>query len=232
MSKAKLSTEFDIRLATVCKLMANGIKREDIRIEIPLDTASSGGRADIVILSEKSLACVELKSGKDKYCKIALKQQCEHYEKTFDFVASIVDISHYRVTKEQRDWGILEQDNWPYSIGAAYCHNSKIIGYNERGDVLEHENLLPRIYSYYPSGDTNPQCMARILWASEIKTAFGVKAKSSYLRGIRDDINLKQIRPIVVNALRNRDYNLWEQKFWKCFDESISRNALANQENK
>ena len=67
------SNEDDLRLCVIRQLLTEGWKREDIRLEIPMCTASSGGRADIVCLSDKYIGAIELKSGKDKYCPNSIK---------------------------------------------------------------------------------------------------------------------------------------------------------------
>lgn len=55
-----VSNEYDIRACVIRYLLADGWKREDLRIEIPLDTASSNGRADILCLGKDYIGHIDL----------------------------------------------------------------------------------------------------------------------------------------------------------------------------
>lgn len=99
-----VTKEFDIRLAVVDELLAAGIDQKNIRIQIPLDTNSSEGRADIVLLLDGKIFCIELKSGSDKAEKDVLNRQIEPYRRAFDGVGVIVDERQrkdYTLTRSQ-----------------------------------------------------------------------------------------------------------------------------------
>ena len=105
--------------------MQDGIGRDQIRIEIPLDMASSEGRADIVVLTHQ-IRGIELKSGKDKFCPVAIKQQCQQYNRAFDACGTIVDVVHRKEWSEKIDHGTRFHSNWG-DVEAQYCHQSRTI---------------------------------------------------------------------------------------------------------
>jgi hypothetical protein len=213
-----MSDEFDIRAAVVGLLLASGIKREEIRIEIPLDTASSAGRADIVLLRPKELVCIELKSGKDKYDQADLREQTRHYRRVFDVVSVVIDKVHFR----EREENGIGRHNWD-RVNAAYCHETKafIDDYQYKSKrVIEHH---AHILDYpAPSSVTSPNDMLHILWADECKTLTGYRQKSLFIRHARENLCLREVRDIVLKALSRRPLNKWEEKFWDRFDKKES----------
>ena len=211
------STENDIRKAVVNKLLSEGLAKYQIRIEIPLDTGSYGGRADIVVLSN-ALGCIELKSGKDKYAEEALKQQCKQYERAFDGCITCVDLVHYR-GKDMEIHG-YKTDNWS-AVDVQYSHERGRLEHpnaaTHREECLNQEfssSLTDRIFRW-----RNPTCnydVCRLLWASEIKELFGTKqTKNGFVNDMRENGKLSELRPLVIKALRNRPLNKWEEAFWE-----------------
>ncbi len=210
------SDEYDIRSSVVKALLSEGIERENIRIEIPLDTASSNGRADIVVLLEKAIGCIELKSGKDKFKSEDVRQQCERYNRAFDYCGIIVDLSHKKITEYDCGGGYTStRDNWS-GVDASYCHETKQVTAKWRnGQIVE--NVFD-----YPSHKTCVYDMLSILWSSEVGKIIG-KAKgnkSKFISVWREEKSLSEIRPLVIAALRERPFNCWEQKFWLRFDQA------------
>ena len=70
-SERRRSKDFDVRRAIVRRLLDAGIDRRDIRHELTLDTSSSGGRVDLVVLRDRRLIGIEIKSGGDKLDRLA-----------------------------------------------------------------------------------------------------------------------------------------------------------------
>ena len=225
------SVEYDIRAATVALLLASGIERRLIRIEIPLDTASSAGRADIVIPRPKMLYCVELKSGKDKFDEEALREQTRHYRRVFDAVAIVADKVHFKEWEQESGSYKYKRHNWN-RVNAAYCHDTKAFlndfEHKKGREAMGYERIVPirhadRIFDYpAPSSATAPRDMLHILWADEVKRLTGYKQKSIFIRHAREELCLREARELVVKALSERPLNKWEEKFWERYDQKLA----------
>lgn len=212
------SNEHDLRMCIVHALINSGVNRDDIRLEIPLDTASSEGRADIVVLSKDSLVCIELKSGKDKWCGVNIVHQCEQYRRAFDSVAVIVDHSHRKNIKHTDPRGNpFLDDNWR-RVDFTYYHDLKMIGNDVHGVPKEDPFFFQKVINRR-TRKTGVYEMARILWRSEIQSTFGTKkGKSEYVQILREEATLKSVREAVIACLRTRPLNQWEFSFWGKFD--------------
>lgn len=227
--KPALSKEFDIRAAVVTGLLADGLQRNQIRLEIPLDTASSNGRGDIVVLHSDRLLCVELKSGKDKYCEKALSLQCEAYHRAFDAVAIVADYAHYRAIRHPEEvspqgWTryAYTSDNWQVPH-ATYYHNSRIIGDKHiTSEPKAVESLIAHLRNWTESRHTSVHEMGRLLWASEIKQRFGFKTKGDFITHARENMCLAELRPHVIMALQTRPDNEWEKSFWNRYAKELA----------
>lgn len=210
------SNEYEIRAAVVTKLMAQGVEKKHIRIEIPLDTNSSNGRADIVLLCNNKLGCIELKSGKDKVERAAINEQLRPYKRAFDYVGVIACSSHAEKDKDMphatlyhfRDEEIIGSLPWrynPHILDAPIVSNFMSIG---------------------KYGKTSVPDMLHLLWAREVADILGRKsvARGSTLSHWAETKALCDIRPLVINVLLNRPLNLWEQTFWDRF-EGVKRES-------
>jgi hypothetical protein len=91
--------DFDIRAALTKTLIDNGIERRDIRHEIPLDTSSSEGRADMVVLTSQKLFGFEIKSGSDTLDRC--DRQMISYAQAFDGYGIISDTKHSEKLKHE-----------------------------------------------------------------------------------------------------------------------------------
>jgi len=213
--KKNKSCEDDIRKAIVLELLKRGIKRKHIRLEIPLDTASSCGRADIVILTNK-IGCIELKSGKDKYCQDALKKQMEGYKRAFDGILSCVDVSHRRI-KEVKDnsyTGYHTESNWQQP-DLQYCHESKQVQCMSGGEPYDFIGQMFR----FQGRNTSTYDMARMLWKCEAQEIIGYNGnKWDIIQDMRENGVLSKLRPKIIKQLKSRPLNEWEIKFWDFFD--------------
>lgn len=231
MKKNEKTDEFLIRFATIERLIAEGWKRENIRIEIPMSTNSSGGRADIVCLDDQYAACVELKSGKDTLENDLLSAQMRQYERSFDYCAVIADNDLYKCVKTEtlnRLWG---DDNFR-NVTLAFRHD----WINMKGVFMEQpkkgmggtvppavENISPILFPRHHawrrgSGTTSVIDMASVLWADELRKILGKGTKCSLEQKAREEMSTKQFRPLFIKALRDRPMNEWEIAFWKRFD--------------
>ena len=63
---AKKTNDYDLRRAVVAALLAGGVARDAIRHEITLDSASRGGRVDLVIADDAALFGVEISGAKTR----------------------------------------------------------------------------------------------------------------------------------------------------------------------
>lgn len=215
------SNEYDIRSCVIKELLRNGFSREDIRIEIPMSTASSTGRADIVCLGKDYAACIELKSGKDKFCSDALKRQMQPYRLVFDYCSVIADIEHWRETTIQNKSGKRIFDNFR-CVDLHYYHDS----FREMGRISKckygAESLSDALFARHKRNKAiSVYHMASVLWADELKDIFSNKSPK-YKNEIfaRENMGTAEFRPIFIDALRKRPLNEWETKFWNKFEES------------
>lgn len=200
--------DFDLRAALVRRLIAGGITRRNIRHELTLDTASSGGRADVVVIHDTHLTGIEIKSGADTLER--LPEQIDCYLRSFDSMGLFVDERH--------------------RAGTARMHRARIGYFCPTNDVLEerYSSLLDialhrDAWGHPPYGSpyTAPAMMARLLWADEVIGVAGRgKTREAAMRIIREECSLKHVRAGVVAALRGRCLNRWEESFWKRFDDA------------
>jgi hypothetical protein len=203
------SNEYDIRAAVVKTLIAEGIKVEDIRIEIPLDTASSNGRADIILLVNNKVGCIELKSGKDQYNEKDLSIQTDRYKRAFDYCITIVDDVHKREKVVKKDGGEWMVSNWR-GVDVSYNHQGQSLDFGYKGEFWT-------IMKYSESYRTCVYDMLNVLWASDVKEIVGKKSatKCKIVNEWRHTKCLNDVRPLVHKALMKRPLNRWELKFWQ-----------------
>lgn len=213
MTRKVKSKDYDIRAAMVGHLMAEGVARGDIRHEITLDTSSSGGRADIVVLSPSALLGIEVKSESDTVKRLA--GQIDNYRRAFDIVRVVCDVKH-------RDKIVVASDFWSANQGFVMF---------VRGEPHPHPARLTA--GMRPvSGDgwrRRPAvhgALARLLWRSEILSVssclggpYGARVtREDAIEWLCEEARLSEMRPLVVEALRAREHNRWEAAFWRRFD--------------
>ena len=194
------SNDFDIRAAIVASLLEDGVERKCIRHEITLDSSSSGGRADLVILTRNVLG-IEIKSGRDRLDR--LKEQFRRYERAFDHAAVVVD-----QTKEKR---------------LGYARNSTIWDHDRKAFVRTWQNSFARPDRYCFSRHTSIVDMARLMWRDEavdVAWALGERCgtRERAISWMRENATLASMRPLVIRKLRERAPNRWEEAFWQRFD--------------
>ena len=211
------SNEYDIRVAVVKTLINEGVAIKDIRIEIPLDTASSNGRADIVLLINNKVGCIELKSGKDKYNEQDLRIQTDRYKRAFDYCIAVVDDIHKQEKIIKKDFSNHLETNWR-AVDVSYNHQTNEFNFGYL------ENFLQRIHQH-PSYTTCAYDMLNILWASDIKEITGKKSatKCKIVNEWRQSRCLNDVRPLVRQALVERPLNKWEESFWEKYNNNLDK---------
>lgn len=194
------SNEYDVKQAVVKKLLEEGISVDIIRLEIPLSTASANGRADIVLLLDHALVCIEIKSAKDKFVPDLIEDQCKAYLKAFDYCITIVD-SHHLAKKSFR-----HPDLWFWHQEGSIADENK-----------KHRYIIEELRAWRKSRKTNARDMAEILWAKEAKNCGGFKTRTAWLAHVHENGSLKTVRQLVLEELKLRPANQWEWNFWGKF---------------
>jgi hypothetical protein len=210
------SNDFDIRFAVVKNLINSGVPRSDIRHEITLDTSSSGGRADIVLLRDGSITGYELKSAKDNLDRC--KDQKHSYEMAFDTSVLVVDSK----------WGPIGSDGFfdREKKNALWQNHAIYKGGKIVDRYCAHE--VPIISSHFSASTTlSARRMISLLWASEVMSMVGASARFKGINAAAENMSIKDIRRGVVDALRRRRLNLWEEAFWERFDGKITHTEPA-----
>lgn len=203
---AQPSKDFDVRCAVVRHLLARGVKRARIRHEITLDTNSAGGRADVVVAHADFLACIEIKSGADKLKR--LEDQVTRYRSTFDYTTVVVDVKH-------RD--AMAAIGYIHAFTQYWCPDEGLVSWMG----CEPPPLL--LQGWNRSKNTSLVYMACLLWAVEAKS---VAARLGYVSStrhgainwMRENATLREARPLIIEALIERQPNRWEESFWAAFD--------------
>lgn len=214
--KIEKSDDYTIRAACVTQLLARGFTRASIRHEITLDTSSSGGRADIVVLADAGIAGIEIKSGRDTLDRC--ETQARQYKRAFDRLLLVADRRHVPLG---------DYNARPKHWGAVACYDAGALT-----DIHAHINPIWPINAMGASDDTSPFGMLSLLWANEACVAVascGVLTKTRCIaipRGA-EHMSLKEIRAQVVKLLRARHLNRWEEAFWRKFDAATPVLGIA-----
>lgn len=213
LPKRPRTKDYDLRAAITRRLLAEGIPRRDIRHEIPLDTASSMGRADMVLLLDKLIG-IEIKSGSDTLDR--LEDQMWSYRLSFDGTMIVVD---RRLMSQRPGWfgGHLftfdrDRRDDPFREGSGWM-------------VKQLAPDFSRSWAWGASHHTSPRHMANLLWQREAAEGagklFGLSGRLtrvSMLRRLQEETPLKVVRGIVRDQLRGRPLSKWEAKFWTRYD--------------
>lgn len=207
---AKLKTkDFDIRFAITKQLLMDGIPRSDIRHEIPLDTNSHDGRADMAVIFPAGIFAIEIKSGSDKMDRAEEQMRMQGY--AFDGCGIIADILH--------------DDKIPGHRHATYCDGTKKFYHSYKFDIKyqAHISSWPLInITSWKSYRTSPAAMINLLWRTEVQKIRGSRGnRCDISRWMSENMSLKEMRPLVIECLRGRVLNKWEESFWKKYDEKI-----------
>lgn len=229
----KKSDEYDIRSHVVRKLIKEGWDRGNIRIEIPLSTASHGGRVDLVCLADDYIGSVELKSGKDKLESDLLKDQIKKYERAFDYCGVIADQSLYKsVRTTTAGGGYSERNNFQH-VDIAYYHHPWQDKYCFKNhpdrETTQHniDTITPILFPHTGRSSklTCSYDMACVLWADELRKIFKSSKGTKWFfeQQVREEFGAKEFRPLMIEALRSRPLNDWEKKFWEKMEEKNGR---------
>lgn len=211
------SKDFDVRLALVQQLLREGVKREDIRHEITLNTASSDGRSDVVFIYNDMLYAAEIKSGSDRLKNLDVQE--ERNRCAFDYTAQIID-------------KMLDPKMSFYQ--AQYCHETKQFVEHTRGEYhsisdIEYERHRGLItYNFRQSYNTNIVSMSNVLWRDELMSICGAgfKSRTQCSAWLKEHGNLYDFRKRAIAQLRARHHSRWDRAFWKQFDEIITTKQM------
>ena len=210
-SERRRSKDFDVRRAIVRRLLDAGIDRRDIRHELTLDTSSSGGRVDLVVLRDRRLIGIEIKSGSDKLDR--LEGQLEAMRRAFDSCKVVIDTA-LRAKVGSRFW---QAGPFFYNFAEDRLHDCWLADTPVDGAALIAEERG------HASRRTTTRDMACLLWRDEavgvcqaLKMQVGTREKG--LDWLRENVSLKELRPLVIEELRGRTLNRWEEAFWRDYE--------------
>jgi len=150
------TNDIDLRIAVINRLFEQGIDRKNIRHEIPMDTASSGGRMDVVVLSD-IVTCIEIKSGKDTLKK--LLEQANRYMRAADVVKVVMDARWINNRKNSLRW---------YS-NTFFWHRDLGFVDQYRGELQQYKAVDLVVPRFSNSGVTNVVDMCHLFWAEEAR---------------------------------------------------------------
>lgn len=228
MTKAPKTCDMDLRLAVTAALLSAGIPRDAIRHEITLDSASSDGRADMVVALDHCLTGIELKSGKDTLDR--LESQWDRYGARFDSLVLVVDARHV-----PRERGVGSRLKFPC---VRLFDEGRVLGRYEgpwqnvaswNDPPWEHDSV-PRSRELGAGDRQSPNAMLSMLWADEALrlSADLVQAGAIPPSGggqryrviphAAEHASIGQLRPRIAAALRARRLNRWEEAFWARYD--------------
>ena len=225
---AKKTNDYDLRRAVVAALLAGGVARDAIRHEITLDSASRGGRVDLVIADDAALFGVEIKSGQDTLSRLA--EQSARYRRCFDHVTLVIDARHETAAEfgADREWSQDTRAITSVVVFDAAEGFRDVKDWHYRG--VSNAPWLPsaRRQSQKLAG-TSPSLSAHamlcLLWQEEVaaigKTLFPQRfpaARCKAIPKLSELASLSQLRPLVAAALRRRQQNRWDEDFWRRYD--------------
>lgn len=226
-AKRQKTCDLDLRLTVTAALLSAGIPRDAIRHEITLDSASSDGRADMVVALDRALVGIELKSGKDTLDR--LESQRERYSARFDRLVLVADVRH---VPEERG---VKRLSFPC---VRLFGEGRLMGQYEGPwhNVSSWDNapwdpngLIGR--RSFGAGDRqSPNAMLSMLWADEALAVAadlvqaglipptGGHQRYRVIPHTAEHASIGQLRPRIAAALRGRQMNRWEEAFWSRFD--------------
>jgi hypothetical protein len=207
--------DYDVRAAVVSALLGAGIPRGDIRHELTLDTYSSGGRADLVLLRDTRIVGFELKSGSDVLDRC--DAQCRAMDRAFDAYMVIADISLAKTPPASGS------NHYVYfrSADGLFTQYPEQHGYRDDTWKPFDMNWLGGWIDTFASRGTSPMWMASTLWANEVCLLTGSRTRFHALEAIREGCTLKEVRKHTIKQLRSRCLGLWDEAFWTRFDVSL-----------
>lgn len=209
-SRVAKSKDYDVRAAVVRSLLDQGVPRRDIRHEITLDTASSGGRSDVVVLRNRLIG-IEIKSGSDKLDR--LRDQMDGYRRAFDLAHIVCDVKHFQAAEY---WRYKHNMHW-WCPKLGFLDWAGSIALDGPPEFIQCQPWRNEEVSHAP--------VTRLLWKNEAARVSqrlggpnGTRVTS--IAWLRENARLRELRPLVIEELRARVPNLWEEAFWKRFDKS------------
>jgi hypothetical protein len=211
--------DYDVRAALVSALLTSGAARNDIRHELTLDTYSSGGRADVVLLGDTRIIGFELKSGSDVLDRC--EAQCAAMDRAFDAYMVIADIA---VAKQRPT---RAGNHWVYFRDGSFTQHPEEHGYRADCWGAFDMNWLGAWIGTFASRGTAPMWMASTLWANEVCPLTGSRRRYAALEAIRENFTLAEVRRHTVKQLRARAPGKWDVAFWARYDDAAAAALLA-----
>lgn len=248
MTRQPKTKDIDLRLFLTRALLDAGIPRGDIRHEAPLDTYSCDGRADMVVLADNWLVGVELKSGSDKLDRCAT--QARQYTARFDQVFLVADIALRPEPKRlvvaggewfvpapnvtgfdqirvvQRDslgnLAFVSNPHWGWQCEAAPW----TAGWRWQREQRRGKNpiVAGAMLSLLRAAEAF-SVAAALVQAGRIPPARAAGTRSGLIPHLQEHASVAMIRPLVVQQLRARQLNRWEEAFWRTFDAQCQEAA-------
>ena len=212
MTKRKGTKDYDLRAALVRVLLNAGVPRSDIRHEVTLDSASSDGRADMVVVRPNTLIGLEIKSCVDKLDR--LETQTGRYSSRFDFIGLVYSNRHSAAVEKMRWKGWLTIEA---KIGEDMSIDFAGGFYGPQWIWLEDE------LRGYHRRNVSPACMLEMLDRSCVldvarKLGYAGSTRSGAIPMLAEHHSIRQIRAEVAWMLQHRGLNRWEEAFWARFD--------------
>jgi hypothetical protein len=207
------SDDYEIRRELVKHLILGGITRDSIRHEATLDTYSSGGRADVVLLMPHNVWGLEIKSARDNLDRCS--DQAATYRAAFECSAIVLDRKYYPA---KESFGYRDR---PPGWSEAFWYDPDASP-RLQNQWLKEANILALLRGA-KSRHVSPYALLSLLWARE---ACNVAAKAGINAGTRHRAielaapaaSLNDLGRWVSAEMRRRPLNRWEQAFWKKFD--------------
>lgn len=211
-TKQQRSDDFAVRCGLVSYLLGRGIPRNHIRHEITLDSSSSGGRADVVLLSDGCITGFEIKSGKDTLMRC--DDQLLASELAFDRSVLVLDRRHAPWDENDRFVADAKIKLWPNTV---IFHKGRIV--SKYGKHPHYDWLSdPGFHEWHKSCRLSGRRMLSVLWANEITVISRGSLRHKGITVLSETLSIQDIRRGVVAALHTRQLNRWEATFWTRFD--------------
>lgn len=230
MTKPPRTNDLDLRMLVVNALLTHGVPRDAIRHEITLDSASSDGRADIVVALPRELIGIEIKSGRDTLSR--LETQRDQYRRRFDRMCLVVDEWHFPAGDEGQRCGYRLQFG---SVALVGRNSDGGVVFSDRsvfgsGLTLPWQDRRPWEKAAQATAFQAPTSMLSLLWRDEtydvaarlvtdkVIPPTGCNTRCGLIPHLAEHAPIAKLRPLIAEMLRTRQLNRWEEAFWAEFD--------------
>lgn len=243
--KSPRTKDIDLRIAITSRLLASGWDRRDIRHELTLDSSSTDGRADMVLLDERWLTGIEIKSGADRLDRC--EEQGRRYHARFDSSLLVMDARHEPPNPPPIHFpGHITHPSAPNETGFKYValavrdgasiSLTRPVRWYQRWDHYPWDRANWKLECERSRGQ-QPQVISdllSLLWADEawavaaqlvqeghVPPSGQCRTRSGLIPHLHEHASIARLRPLIVAELRARQLNKWEQAFWKTYDQKM-----------